>query len=781
MNYSVTDKPQFSISDAAQLAADLYGLRVQATPLPGERDQNFRLRAADGEYVLKIANPAEDPAILELQTAVLTHLSHSPMRRSFPQVVMTRDGRTLSTITRNGQTYRVRLLTFLPGVPLAENQPHSDALLRDLGRFLGRMTHALAGFRHPAARRKFRWDLQQAGDTICQFRGQVADGAKRELLDHYLDLYETAVAPHFPRLRTSVLQNDANDHNVLVRDGRVSGLIDWGDIVESATVGEVAIAAAYALLDKPDPLAAAAQVIAGFHAVFPLTDLEMRLLFPLICARLAVSVAVSAAQQKLAPDDVYLVVSEKPAWAALSHFRQTRLQRANIVIRHACGLAPCRAPGLLIPRPDPSLVADPLPSPEIARRRRAHLNPSLSLSYDEPLKIVRGQGAYLFDEAGRPYLDCVNNVCHVGHSHPHVARALARQAALLNTNTRYLHDNIVRYAQRLAATLPDPLTVCFFVNSGSEANDLALRLAWTHTGRRDVIVLDGAYHGNLSSLIAISPYKFNGRGGAGKPAHTHVAPMPDPYRHPGVAGAEVARLVDGLVAGGRAPAAFIAESLLGCGGQVVLPEGYLARAYRAVRAVGGLCIADEVQVGLGRVGKHFWGFQLQGVTPDIVTMGKPIGNGHPLAAVVTTPEIAASFANGMEYFNTFGGNPVSCAVGTAVLDVIEREGLQENARKVGAYLLAGLERLQGKHRLIGDGRGAGLFIGIELVRDRRTLEPAAAEAAVVVNRMKGRGVLLSTDGPWHNVIKIKPPLVFTAVDADFLLSNLDVVLSESEK
>jgi len=332
MNYSVADKPQFSIADAAQLAADLYGLHVQARPLSGERDQNFHLRAVDGEYVLKIANPAEEPAILELQTAVLSHLSHSPMRRSFPQAVMTRDGRALSTITRDGQTYLVRLLTFLPGAPLVESQPHSDALLRDLGRFLGRMSHALAGFRHPAARREFRWDLRRAGHTIRQFRGQVADGAKRDLLDYYLDLYETAVAPHFSRLRTSVLQNDANDYNLLVRDGRVSGLIDWGDIVESATVGEVAIAAAYALLDKPDPLAAAAQVIAGFHAVFPLTDWEMRLLFPLICARLAVSVAISAAQQKLAPDDAYLVVSEKPAWDALAKMRQISPEQARIAL-----------------------------------------------------------------------------------------------------------------------------------------------------------------------------------------------------------------------------------------------------------------------------------------------------------------------------------------------------------------------------------------------------------------------------------------------------------------
>ncbi|MFQ5436378.1 MAG: aminotransferase class III-fold pyridoxal phosphate-dependent enzyme, partial [Anaerolineae bacterium] len=644
-------------------------------PLPGERDQNFHLSTPNSQFVLKIAHPAEDPANLELQTAVLTHLSHSPMAAAFPQVVSSVDGRSLATTTRHNQTYLVRLLTYLPGTPMVDSRPHSHALLRDLGRFLGQMTQALAGFRHPAARREFRWDLRRAGNTIREFRQYVADEEGRALLDYYLGLYETAVTPHFSRLRASVLQNDANDYNVLVADGRVTGLIDWGDIVESATIGEAAIAAAYALLDKPDPLAAAAQVVAGFHAAYPLTALEMRLAFPLICARLAVSVAVSAHQQTLRPDDPYLSVSEAGAWSALAAMRHIPPGQALIRIRHACGLPPCAAPELVTPRPVPApddglppdeiirrrrehLTPQPAPPPdalppaEIITRRRQHLNPSLSLAYDKPLKIVRGQGQFLFDEGGRPYLDCVNNVCHVGHSHPHVVQALARQAAVLNTNTRYLHDNLVRYAERLAATLPDPLSVCFFVNSGSEANDLALRLAWTHTGRRDLIVLDGAYHGNLSSLIAISPYKFDGRGGQGKPAHTHIAPMPDPYRQPGVTGAEVGELVDALVGNGRAPAAFIAESLLGCGGQVVLPEGYLAQAYRAVRAAGGVCIADEVQVGFGRVGRHFWGFELQDVVPDIVTMGKPIGNGHPLAAVVTMPEIAASFATGMEYFNT---------------------------------------------------------------------------------------------------------------------------------
>jgi len=321
---------------------------------------------------------------------------------------------------------------------------------------------------------------------------------------------------------------------------------------------------------------------------------------------------------------------------------------------------------------------------ELLELRARYLGRNLSISYRKPLKIVRGERQYLYDETGRSYLDCVNNVCHVGHCHPKVVAAGREQMALLNTNTRYLHDNIIELAGRLTATLPPPLSVCFFVNSGSEANDLALRLARTHTRQRDIIVIDHAYHGHTQSLIDISPYKYDGKGGGGAPPTTHKVMMPDTYRGPYIANdprageryaEQVGRVVEGLERRDRGVAAFIGESALGCGGQVILPAGYLKAVYGYVRAAGGVCIADEVQVGFGRLGTHMWGFEAQGVVPDIVTMGKPMGNGHPLAAVVTTPAVAASFANGMEYFNTFGGNPVSCAVGLAVLEVIEEEGL----------------------------------------------------------------------------------------------------------
>jgi 4-aminobutyrate aminotransferase-like enzyme len=420
-------------------------------------------------------------------------------------------------------------------------------------------------------------------------------------------------------------------------------------------------------------------------------------------------------------------------------------------------------------------------------RRRRLLGPSLSLSYRTPLHIVRAEGTYLYDAAGRAYLDCVNNVAHVGHAHPRVVEAGAAQMRLLNTNTRYLHDNVVRYAERLLALLPDHLEVAFFTNSGSEANELALRLARAATGRADVACVDVAYHGNTQRLVEVSPYKFNGPGGAGKRDDVQVVPLPDPYRgaHRG-SGPEVAdayvrgarAVLDERAAAGHAAGAVIAEAIPSVAGQIVPPAGWLAGLFDAGRAVGAVPIADEVQVGFGRVGADMWAFGTDGARPDIVTMGKPIGNGHPLGAVVTTRAIAEAFDNGMEYFNTFGGNPVSAAIGLAVLDVIADEGLQEHARSTGARLLGGLRELQADHEPIGDVRGMGLFVGFELVDDRAARTPDAALATELVNRAAERGVLLSTDGPDHNVIKIKPPMVFSDADADRLVETVDAVLAE---
>ena len=407
--------------------------------------------------------------------------------------------------------------------------------------------------------------------------------------------------------------------------------------------------------------------------------------------------------------------------------------------------------------------------------RNRHISQALSIAHGSPLHIVRGEMQYLHASDGTRYLDLVNNVSHVGHCNPHVVEAGQRQMAVLNTNSRIVYPGRTEYLSRLASTLPDALSIGFMVNSGSEANELAVRLARAHTGNHDMTVIEGAYHGHTGMLIDLSPYKFRGPGGKGEPEPwVHVLPIPDSYRRPD---SEFNEEVRAGISEAGSIAGLLIESMLSCAGQVPLPDAYLQEAASAVRRVGGLLIADEVQVGFGRGGSHMWAFEESGVTPDIVVMGKPIGNGHPMAAVFTTPEIASSFGD-MEFFSTFGGNPVSCAIGMAVMDVIEHQDLISRARVLGKRLKDGLNSLMKEHELIGDVRGRGLFLGVEMVRDRHTLEPASHEASAVVDSMRGEGILLSTDGPLHNVIKIKPPMVLNADDVDETLTKLDACLSD---
>ncbi|NNL75597.1 MAG: aminotransferase class III-fold pyridoxal phosphate-dependent enzyme, partial [Desulfobacterales bacterium] len=931
-----------------------------------------------------------------------------------PQVCRSVSGEHISSVKGiDGIVHFVRLFTYLPGKPFAIVKPHNEILLLSLGGFLGRIDGILEDFDHPAARRSFHWDLKNAGQILTNYLGCIKDPANRDVVKRFQERFKVKIEPLLPNMRTSVIHNDGNDYNVLVEPegqwlNRVTGVIDFGDMVHTYTISELAIACAYAMLHKADPLTVAAHIVAGYHQNYPLIDQELDVLFDLICMRLCMSVCHSANQSQIEPDNEYLRISEKPAWTLLQKLAGIHPRFARYVFRYACGLpavpqsakivewlldnkdgfasivdedlrsenqlifdlsvgspllggegidtlfvtdclfrhmkmaevnvgigryaearlfysaeqfkiqsdempqartvhlgidlymqsnTPVHAPldgwvhsfnnnsaqldygptiilehqtdgddrfftlyghlspdslqGLTVGKaiakgqsfasvgdpqsnggwpphlhfqiiidmfgenanfpgvarpqdrdiwssisPDPNLILgipqSCFPSvgsshEDILLYRHKNLGRNLSIAYNIPLKIVRGRGQYLFADDGQAYLDAVNNVCHVGHCHPRVVAAAQRQMPVLNTNTRYLHDTIIEYTRRLLAKFPESLSVCYFVCTGSEANELALRLARTYTGRQDIITVDGAYHGNTQTLIDISPYKHDGPGGRGAPSWVHKVKMPDGYRGPykgsgADSGIRYAAYVDETVkriqAVGDGPAAFICESMLGCAGQIVLPDNYLHEAFKHVRAGGGVCIVDEVQVGFGRVGSHFWAFETQGVVPDIVTLGKPMGNGHPLAAVVTTPAIAAAFDNGMEYFNTFGGNPVSCAIGMAVLDVIEDEGLQANALKVGNHLLNGLKALAVKYPLIGDVRGLGLYAGVELVTNRRTLNPAPKHADYIINRMKDHGILISTDGPFENVVKMKPPIVFTEKNADEVIEALDKILGE---
>ena len=1007
--------PQHASTDeAVRIAEEVYGLHVSASPLPGEYDNNFHVVATDGgSFVLKLMHPHRERSFVDLQCRALRHLEKHAPELSLPRVKPTLRGEDFAKVAlKEGEQRFVWLLSFLNGTILAKANPHTAELLRRVGLLLGAIDRALLDFTHPAAARELKWDSAQAL-WICKHLSQIEDPLRRALVERVVALYEASVVPLLPVLRKSVIYGDGNDHNVLVR--RASGaqeavsVIDFGDMHHGLVVSEPAIAAAYAVLGKNEPLGAAAAVVSGFRHALPLDRAEVSVLFPLTVMRLAVSLVNSACRKKVLPGDGYVTVSEAPAWEALERLLKIHPRFAHYTFRSACGLPPVpsappleewllansepaasvldvdlrREPccvldlsvsstflganpqnsevqelteaierevkganaavgvgrydeprllytsalfgdsenptderrsvhigvDLFVPAdstvrapldavihavadnrapldfgpvvllkhsagvasefftlyghlsresiatlsvgkhvakgeafakigiaqenggwpphlhfqiiadlldldkdfpgvapaseraiwkslcPDPNLLlgisAKQFPREmtvaETLEQRRALMGGNLSVSYQNPLKIVRGWRQFLYDDTGRAYLDVFNNVPLVGHSHSRVVKAVQKQLGLLNTNTRYIHENIVRYAKRLTEKLPLPLRACYFVNSGSEANELAIRLARAKTKSDDTIVLEHAYHGNTSTLIDISPYKFNGPGGNGRKPWVHVAPIADDYRGmyrrgqpdlgPKYAN-HVGEIVNHLQAEERGAATFIAETMPSVGGQIVFPPGYLAEAYRHVRSAGGVCIADEVQVGFARLGRHFWGFETQGVVPDIVVLGKPIGNGFPLAAVVTTPGIAKAFDNGMEFFSTFGGNPVSCAAGMAVLDVVEEEGLQENALRIGNHLMAGLGDLQQRHELIGDLRGAGLFLGVDLVLNRETREPATEQAAYVVNRLRDRGILSGTDGPRHNVIKLRPPLIFSEADADLFIATLDSVLEE---
>jgi 4-aminobutyrate aminotransferase-like enzyme/Ser/Thr protein kinase RdoA (MazF antagonist) len=733
-----------------------YGLEVDTSKsLSSYADSNFHLQFTNGESaVWKIAGAEETVPSLHAQHKAMEQLARVAPHLNCPRPLRTQAGNTLVSRLYQGKMHQTRLLTWVEGTPLGFTDPPTPALLGELGRFLGEFTSALQHFDHPGAHRPLIWDLSTALEM--QDRADAIEDPQRRRIAQHLFLQLRHATPT-GMLRKSVIHNDVNDYNILVgSEGSLSGLIDFGDLLYGPTIDELAVACAYVMLRQTDPITSACQLITGFHAAYPLLESEMDALFQRILRRLLLSVVHSAYLAPSHPDPAYLKISEAPVWALLEHLMSVPPDLPTERFRGAWG-APTH------------------PGKDLHAQRRAHLPANLSLHYTKPLHVVRGIGSYLYAEGEGALLDLVNNVAHVGHSHPKMVQAANTQLTLLNTNSRYLHPLRSEYARRLCATFPKPLEVCFLVCTGSEANELALRLARTHTGRHDVLVTDSGYHGNTSNLIDISPYKFNGKGGQGQRDWVHTIPTPDPFRGPfrgpDCAPFYVKALQKQLST--HSIGAFFMESLSGCGGQIVPPTHFLKDAFETVRAHGGVSIADEVQVGMGRVGSHFWAFQAQNALPDIVTIGKPIGNGHPLAAVVTTRAIADSFCTGMEYFNTFGANPVSCAVGLAVLDVIQGEGLQEHAHTLGSWWLKELQAMQHAHPLIGQVRGMGLFIGIELVRDRTTLQPADTEATAVAESLRRAGILISIDGPHHNVLKLKPPMVISQADAQQVLDALE--------
>jgi 4-aminobutyrate aminotransferase-like enzyme/Ser/Thr protein kinase RdoA (MazF antagonist) len=764
---------QFSEQEITQLLVTHYGVNGTIKALEGYDELNYLFSSDDQKkYIVKVANAGHVFSFIEAQAKILAYLGHTELASFFQQNLLNVNGEAITYFEKEGKPFCIRALNYLEGTFWHALKNHSPELFFSLGNLLGSMDNALQNFSHPAMHREYTWDITTTLNARYKLNA-IKDPEKQRMVGYFMQQFETSVSPNLFLLRKGYVHNDANDYNVLTIEGRVSGLIDFGDMVYTAIINNVAVACTYAMLDQPDPIAAACMVIKGYHEKYPLEEKELSLLYYLIAGRLCISLTQSAYNASLDSNNEHHFITMRPAWDLMYQLIQINPLLAEDLFKKACGYA-----GVITISENEQLLED----------RRKFVGKNLSISYQQPIKVIQSALQYLYDDQGKTYIDCVNNPSHVGHAHPVLVKQMQNQIATLNTNTRYLSDIMIAYAKKLTQTLPSELQVCYFVNSGSEANDLAIRMSRCYTGAEDVIVLDHAYHGTSTLTIDISPYKFDSKGGQGQKPWVHKAINPDGYRGPykyqdpevgKKYAADIKRIIDELAKQQKNPAAFICESLLGVGGQMPLPENYLSNVYEHVRAAGGVCIADEVQVGFGRVGSKFWGFELQNVIPDIVVMGKPMGNGHPLAAVVVNQKIADAFNNGLEYFNTYGGNPVSMTTGLAVLDIIESENMQAHALEVGNYFMDELRMLQKQFPIMDDVRGHGLFIGVELVRDPILKTPAVPEIDVIVNKMKHRGFLVSTDGPLHNVLKIKPPMPFSKANAKSFCENLAAILSES--
>ena len=992
-----------------QVIKDTWHLEGQLTRMNGEYDENFLLQS-DDDYVFKVMRPGCEASFVDMQCQAIQRIKKLAPEVPVPVLIATHSGDNHALVTdENGSKRIVWLLEKLEGYVYAEFFPKTPDLATQLGRILGHIDNALADFQHAGLQRELKWNLLEA-DWINDHLPVIEETQRKALIASIISGY-LDIKPTLEQLPRSAIHNDVNDYNILSLGSltgkpRITGVFDFGDMCMAPRVCELAIAAAYLVLDHEEPTEMLTSLVAAYYQEFALTAEELDLIWPLTKMRLAVSLVNSTMMAKENPDDAYVVISQQPAWRFLENHKINEKQIGSR-LRVACGLpvtnqapqimqwldenrgsfapvigqdltevpmgslavedsttpanpfnmvseeavttgkqygvngptwigyyneprllytepafrlGPWKAsdrrtvhlgvdlfaaagteiqapldgivefagyrssnldygglimlshettngdrfytlfghlskasaesltPGQVIKKgevfaamgethenggwnphvhfqlalsidgmeedwpgaaspddldfwhalcPNPAALLNladektgfrPVDKTATLEARQQHFAPNLKLSYRSPVMLLRGWKHHLFDEWGRPYLDAYNNVPHVGHAHPRIQAVAADQLKRLNSNTRYLHPAQTAFAEKILSKLPDQFEVCYFDNSGSEANELALRLARAFTGGKDMITPDHGYHGNTTGAIDISAYKFNAPGGVGQPDWVQLVEVADDYRgsfrrdDPDRAQkyADLVRdAIQRIEKRGGKLAGFIAETFPSVGGQIIPPIGYLQQVYQHIRNAGGVCIADEVQTGLGRLGDYYFGFEQQEVLPDIVVLGKPLGNGHPLGAVITTREIAESFAKGPEFFTTFGGSTLSCRIGKEVLDIVDDEGLMENARVMGNQLLDGLRQLQEQYDTVGDVRGYGLFIGVELVNDPGSREPHSELASYIKERLRQHRILIGTEGPADNILKIRPPLTIDREGVEMLLVTLRSILNES--
>ncbi len=748
MKFDLFDSPRPEISpvEAGETLGDMYGIHGIATPLSGERDRTFRIDV-DGvaTHVLKFGNAADTPEALATQAGAINHALSTDRSLPLPRIFPTTGGST----TGQYRDHEVMLTSFLEGVapPPSDSSP---SLKRAIGRMSARLTHALRGFDHPLLHRSFPWDLTGLNE-LEPLLGYL-DPGQRMVVAGALKRYADEVEPRLARLPRQAIHGDLHDDNVVMsphHPDEICGVFDFGDMTWGPRICDLAVAATYQSFGV-DPALAIAQTAAAFHVVDCLQSEEIELLPGLVAGRCIQSLLMAARHVAIHPENAEYASGDAPQMlATLIAIEDGDRKKMVDKIRSSCG----------------TRQGSEFTFTEARTRRRQVMGPALGLSYNDPLRPVRGEGVWLYDADGRRYLDAYNNVPHVGHSHPQVVAAISGQTQQLTTNTRYLVDWVTAYAERLAGLFPDPLEVVIFTNSGSEANDLAYQIAVAVTGQQGVVTTQNAYHGTTWATAAMSPEEFGGfrdRAVRVRGQETLKGPYPG-----SVLAADLEEARSDLKSNGHSPAVVIFDTVFSSEGIYELPDGYLEAARKWADHSGTLLVADEVQAGFGRVGPSFWGFQRSGVVPDIVTLGKPMGNGYPMGAVVTTTAIAEQFADRWHYFSTFAGSPVAAAAGMAVLDVIDDESLPQMGQATGDYIRDQVRSLA--HPSIVDVRGPGLFVGVEL--------ESGGRAAHIMEEMRNRGVLIGLTGPGDHTLKIRPPMVFARHHADILLDHLSEALS----
>ena len=753
-------RPAFDAETVIDIARRTFDVdAVRASDLGSERDQAFVLldRADAPLAVLKLSNAAEDPATLDMEALAVLHAQRvdPSLPLAIPWLVpgAPHDStdpadRRVAVDAADGR-HHVRGYSILPGRGRIDALGLTDTALAGWGAMAARLGRALRGFFHPAAQRTMLWDVQHAGRTR-ELLDAIRDTRHRTLVEAVLDRFDTAVVPVWPSLRAQVIHTDLTTDNALADEqGNVTGIVDFGDMSHSALIVDVASLLDSLLNRRTDSelFRCARLVISGYEAITPLEPLELQLLPELLAARAAVTIAISSWRSEQGLED--------PTFAERYNAPVARTIETLLDVGWD---EAARRLGAKVERP----------STELAARREAVIGPAMEpLTYGDPIHAVEAGGAWMTGADGRRYLDAYNNVPCVGHGHPRVTEAIARQSRRLNTNMRYLYESAIELAERLIATMPPEagLDTVMFVNSGSEANDVAWRLATTFTGNRGALCTAFAYHGVTEATAALSPESWQA---VRPPDHVETWEPPDRLRDLHLDGRPFADAVARLATRGYAPAATILDGVLTSDGYLE-PDRTLAAGWLgATHAAGALWIADEVQGGHGRTGHHMWSFQHLGLMPDVVTIGKPMGNGHPVGAVVTRREIAARFADETVFFSTFGGNPVSAVAALAVLDVLEDERVLERVVHVGDALVSAIREVVLPYPAVIDVRGVGLAIGVEVI-DRAT-------AAAIKEGLRERGVLIGTSGRDANVLKVRPPLAFSEADVavftDALASTL---------